>query len=194
MIRRLIKLLRGIQSKFIEIKLTKENLISINKSSKVFFPGIVYKDDCTLDIGDKSVVYANLVFERPGATIKIGSNTFIGSETSIICSEDIRIGNDVLISWRCSLIDHNTHSVIWEQRKDDLAEWMHGRKDWTHVARKPIVIGNKAWIGFNSVILKGVTIGEGAVVGAGSVVTRDVAPYTVVAGNPAKVVKEIKSE
>ena len=59
------------------------------------------------------------------------------------------------------------------------------------VIRKPIVIKDKAWIGFNSIILKGVTIGEGAIVGAGSVVTKDVPPYTIVAGNPARIVREI---
>lgn len=56
---------------------------------------------------------------------------------------------------------------------------------------KPIVIEDKAWIGFDSTILKGVTIGEGSVVGAKSVVTRNVDPYTVVAGNPAKVVRKL---
>jgi acetyltransferase-like isoleucine patch superfamily enzyme len=64
-------------------------------------------------------------------------------------------------------------------------------KDWRHIKRKPIKICDKSWIGFNSIILKGVTIGEGAIVGAGSVVTRDVPPWTIVAGNPAKVIQDI---
>ncbi len=54
---------------------------------------------------------------------------------------------------------------------------------------QPIRIGNGAWIGAKAIILKGVTIGEGAIVGAGSVVTRDVAPYTIVAGNPARFIR-----
>lgn len=61
-----------------------------------------------------------------------------------------------------------------------------------HLWREPIIIGDDAWIGFNAIILKGVTIGEGAVVGAGAVVTKDVPPYTVVAGNPAGVVKKLQ--
>ena len=70
-----------------------------------------------------------------------------------------------------------------------MPEWHEGRKDWTHVAHAAVTIKDKAWIGFNVSILKGVTIGEGAVVGAGSVVTRDVAPYSVVAGNPVRLIR-----
>ncbi|MGC8751800.1 DapH/DapD/GlmU-related protein, partial [Hydrotalea sp.] len=62
-------------------------------------------------------------------------------------------------------------------------------KNWEKVKSSPIKIADKAWIGFNVIILKGVTIGEGAIVGAGSVVTKDVPPYAVVAGNPAKIIK-----
>ncbi|MDH4236354.1 MAG: hypothetical protein OEV17_03815 [Nitrospira sp.] len=52
-------------------------------------------------------------------------------------------------------------------------------------------IHDKAWIGLDAIILKGVTIGEGAIVGAGSVVSKDVPPFTIVAGNPARVVREL---
>ena len=57
---------------------------------------------------------------------------------------------------------------------------------------KPVTIGNDCWFGANVVICPGVTIGEGAVVGANSTVTKDVPPYTIVVGNPAKVIKEIE--
>lgn len=66
-----------------------------------------------------------------------------------------------------------------------------GYKDWIHVKICPVKICNKVWIGFNSIILKGVTIGEGSIVGAGSVVTKDVPPWTIVAGNPARIIREI---
>ena len=55
----------------------------------------------------------------------------------------------------------------------------------------PVRINDRAWLGFNSIILKGVTIGEGAIIGAGSVVTKDVPAYTIVAGNPARIIQEI---
>ena len=68
---------------------------------------------------------------------------------------------------------------------------MAGKKDWTHVSCATVIIGNKSWIGFNSIILKGITIGEGAIIGAGSVVTKDVPPWTIVAGNPMRTIREI---
>jgi acetyltransferase-like isoleucine patch superfamily enzyme len=69
---------------------------------------------------------------------------------------------------------------------------MHGRQhDWSHSAMAPILIKRGAWVGARSIILKGVTVGEGAVVGMGSVVTSDVPPRTIVAGNPARVIREI---
>ena len=86
-----------------------------------------------------------------------------------------------------------------ERRKDiddELADLrskqnMIAHKNWDVVNSKPIKICDDAWIGMNCIILKGVTIGEGAIVGAGSVVTKDVPAWTVVAGNPAKVVKTL---
>jgi acetyltransferase-like isoleucine patch superfamily enzyme len=152
-----------------------------------------------LFIGEGSVIDSRFVFERDRGEIIVGKNTFIGGST-IICAEKIEIGNDVLISWGCTIIDNDAHALEWEQRKNDVADWRKGLavnspgiyKDWSHVESAAIKIGDKVWIGFNSVILKGLTIGEGAVIGAGSVVTKDVPEYSVVAGNPARVIKELK--
>ena len=65
------------------------------------------------------------------------------------------------------------------------------RKDWSDVPVSPVIIADKVWIGMGAMILPGRIIGEGAVVGAGSVVTRNVEPWTVVAGNPARVIRQI---
>ena len=61
------------------------------------------------------------------------------------------------------------------------------------IAAKPVTIGARAWIGFNAIIMKGVTVGENSVIAAGSIVTRDVPPNAVVAGNPATIVKTIEA-
>ena len=133
---------------------------------------------------------AGIHFDRPGAAVRIGDRTFIGA-SALICGEAIDIGDDVLVSWGCAIVDHDSHSLVWQRRRQDVTKWFSGKKDWSHVERAAVRIGDKAWIGFNVIILKGVDIGEGAVVGAGSVVTRDVPPYTVVAGNPARPIREL---
>ena len=104
-----------------------------------------------------------------------------------------------MISWGCTFIDNNSHSLSWSHRKNDVQDWKKDiesgktglNKNWSHVDKKPIIVKDKSWIGFNSIILKGVTIGEGAIVGAGSVVTKDVPDWAIVAGNPAKLIRLI---
>jgi acetyltransferase-like isoleucine patch superfamily enzyme len=146
-----------------------------------------------LSVGEGSIVEGSLISEREGSEIIIGANTFIG-ESLIASANRIEIGDDVLIAWGCNIVDHNSHSIVWRDRQMDVRNWYVGRKDWSHVITKPVRIGDKCWIGFNVAILKGVQIGEGAVIGAGSVVTKDVSPWTVVVGNPARMVREISVE
>ena len=141
-----------------------------------------------LRVGDASIIHADITFEENGGNITIGSRTFVG-RSSLVCYRSIIIGDDVIMSWGITVVDHDSHSIEWEWRKDDVCEWANGRKSWDHVAHAPVAIRNKAWIGFNVSILKGVTIGEGAVIGACSVVTRDVPAYSVAVGNPARVVR-----
>jgi acetyltransferase-like isoleucine patch superfamily enzyme len=109
----------------------------------------------------------------------------------IAAAKHVEIGNDVIIAWGVTISDHNSHSIKFSERSRDVEHWITGKKDWSDVKIEPVRIMDKAWIGFNSIILRGVTIGEGAIVGAGSVVTKDVLPWTIVAGNPARVIREI---
>ena len=152
-----------------------------------------------LSLGSDCIASCQIVFEKDSGSISIGDRTFIGGG-QLICIDQITIGNDVLISWGCTIMDNDAHSIDWENRKNDLIDWKKGieenrvghYKDWSNVKSTPINIKDKSWIGFNSIILKGVTIGEGAVVGAGSVVRNDVPDYSLVMGNPAKVVKKLR--
>lgn len=143
-----------------------------------------------LRVGNGSIVNCRIDFDGPGGEVKIGHRCFIGA-SHLVCREKITLGDDVIISWGVTVVDHNSHALDWAHRRNDVADWAQGKKDWSPVDVRPVMIHDKVWIGFGATILKGVVIGEGAVVGAGSMVTRDVPAHTVVAGNPARPVKRI---
>ena len=143
-------------------------------------------------VGSDSLVEGLLVLERDGAQITVGDRTFIGGKTLLGSAHSISIGDDVLISFEVLIMDHDGHSLEFSQRASDVADWARGRKDWTHVPRRAIRVENRSWIGSRATILRGVTIGEGAVVGSGSVVTKDVEPWCVVAGNPARPIRQLE--
>jgi acetyltransferase-like isoleucine patch superfamily enzyme len=145
----------------------------------------------TVRIGTHSIVDASLRTDRSPAEIIIGDRSFVSGGSLLVAAQRVEIGDDVQISWDVTIVDHDSHALEFELRRDDVLEWGAGRKDWTHVTVAPVKICDKAWIGFGATILKGITVGEGAVVGAKSVVTRDVAPWTVVAGNPAREIRKL---
>lgn len=163
--------------------------VQAHPSSKINKSQMRLKSGCRVIIAEKTQVLGSLIFDRENSVISIGKQTFING--SIIAAKSVEIGDDVLISWGTTIVDHNSHSISFSQRENDAVDWLEGKKDWTHVKIAPVKISSKVWIGFNSIILKGVTIGEGAVVGAGSVVTKDVPAWTIVAGNPARIIREI---
>jgi len=113
----------------------------------------------------------------------------------IMAEERIDIGSHCLISWNVRLADSDFHALEPAQRLVDaqaLAPFYKNRPPRPRLKTAPIKICDNVWIGMNAVILKGVTIGENSVVAAGSVVTKTVEPNTVVAGNPAVVVKKFE--
>ncbi|MBB6127042.1 acyltransferase [Mucilaginibacter lappiensis] len=152
-----------------------------------------------IKVGDDSMLQCTIIFESTTGEVIIGDKCFIGA-SQIISKNKVEIQNGVFIAWGCCIYDHDSHSIDYKEREKDiqrqLSDYRSGKnfiesKDWSVVNSKPIKICSHTWIGMNCIILKGVTIGEGAIVGAGSVVTKDVAPWTIVGGNPARVVKEI---
>jgi galactoside O-acetyltransferase len=155
-----------------------------------------------LEIGERCHINGSITLEREIGRVSIGDRTYVGGATNIICASRIDIGSDVLMAWGITIVDHDSHSTHWQHRAEDVDRWRVGLleggtqraaqlKNWEIVPMSPIVIGDRAWIGFNAIVLKGVHVGEGAVIGAGSVVTKNVPPYSVVAGNPAKVVRKL---
>jgi acetyltransferase-like isoleucine patch superfamily enzyme len=160
------------------------------------------RNDIALQIGDRCFLHNTFVFESPEGKITVGDGVFINSGTMVISRSSVEIGNGVTIAWDCVIYDHDSHSLFYKDRIADhdqqLIDYRGGNmvanKDWSTVRSAPIKIHDYAWLGFGVVVLKGVTIGEGAIIGARAVVTKDVPPWTIAAGNPARVVKEIPSE
>jgi acetyltransferase-like isoleucine patch superfamily enzyme len=122
---------------------------------------------------DSTVATLELV-SLPGGHLEIGDNVFINHGTSIVASAHVRIGRDSLIGTHVMVMDCDFHTVE--------------TKAWDTTG-SPVLIGERVWLANRSIVLKGVTIGDDSVVGAGSVVTRDVPPRTLVAGNPARVIR-----
>jgi maltose O-acetyltransferase len=120
-------------------------------------------------------------FEARGSEseIIIGNNVSINNHCNIEALTKITIQDNVLIGVNCSILDNDGHSLEVENRIFGIPQ------------KAEIIILKNVFIGDNVTILKGVTIGENSVVGNGSVVTKSVPSNTVVAGNPAKIIKEI---
>lgn len=121
----------------------------------------------------------------------IGANVYIGDDCIISCCDRVEIGDFTLLGHGVQIFDNNSHPVDPDARTADWDAVVHGgaRREIDHA---PIRVGRRAWLGFGSMVLKGVTVGEGAVVASGSVVTKDVDPYTVVAGNPAEGIRVLR--
>jgi acetyltransferase-like isoleucine patch superfamily enzyme len=151
----------------------------------------------------RAVVIGRHVSCYAGCSFSVGDNGHcsIGDFTLlngalIMAEEKIDIGSHCLISWNVGIADSDFHPLEPAQRLIDaqaLAPYFTNRPPRPKLRTAPVKIGDNVWIGMNAIILKGVTIGENSVVAAGSVVTKSVEPNTVVAGNPAQVVKQFKS-
>ncbi len=147
-------------------------------------------------IGDHACIMGEVLVMTPTAHISIGHHSFLGRNSRVWASLSVTVGNHVLISHLVDIIDNNSHSLNYRDRRVDAINLFENKvpTDMTRVMAAPVVIHDDVWIGAKSTILKGVTIGQGAVIAAGSVVTRDVAEFTLVAGNPARAVKELPRE
>jgi acetyltransferase-like isoleucine patch superfamily enzyme len=119
------------------------------------------------------------VWVAPGRGLSIGNHVDLALDVLITTGGGVEIGNRTLIGYRAQIISANHHIPADK-----------GRIFGSGHDKAKVVIGSDAWIGANSMILPGVIVGEGAIVAAGSVVTKDVAPYTIVGGVPAKLIKE----
>lgn len=149
-------------------------------------------DSSAIEIGAYSHVRGELLTFGHGGHITIGEYCYVGEQSYIWSARDILIGNRVLIAHNVNIFDNSTHPLGTLGRHQQFKNIITtGHPTNLDLSEQPIKIGDDVWIGCMSIILKGVTIGQGAVIGAGSVVTKDVPPYNIVAGNPAKIIREI---
>jgi acetyltransferase-like isoleucine patch superfamily enzyme len=163
----------------------------INPSAKIFN---LANSPEKIVIGENTVIDGELLVFRYGGNIIIGNNCYIGINSRIWSGDEIIIGNDVLISHNVNIMDTNSHEIDYIERAESYKKLL---KEGRHPLEKgsiltaPIKIEDNVWINFNAIILKGVTIGKGAIIAAGSIVTKDVPEFSMVAGNPAKVIKKL---
>lgn len=125
------------------------------------------------DMGENSLINAPLTAVRPHM-VKIGSHVTVMNGCLMMAAGGITIEDHAMLAANVQLLSNN-----------------HDLDDRMVITCKPIRICRNAWIGAGATILAGITVGENAVAGAGSVVTHDVPPNTIVAGNPAKIIRKI---
>lgn len=149
----------------------------------------------SITVGAGTHIRGQLLTFGHGGHITMGSYCYVGDNSKLWSAIRLSIGDRVLIGHNSSIFDSDTHSMNARDRHREYVEIItRGHPLELDLREEPVIIEDDVWVGCNVVILKGVTIGRGAVVGAGSIVTHDVPPYVIVAGNPARIVRELSSD
>lgn len=146
----------------------------------------------SIKIGNNCAIRGVLYAVKNGS-LEIGNNTYIGSNTQIGAIEKVSIGSYVVISNYVRIIDNNNHPTDpLERLAMSKSGFYNENWEWSNSDHKPIIVEDNVWIGEFVRICKGVRIGKGSIVAASAIVTKDVPDYSIVAGNPARVVKKLK--
>jgi acetyltransferase-like isoleucine patch superfamily enzyme len=148
-----------------------------------------------------SLYKSSMLDVGPAGQVALGEFALVHG-ARIICDAAVEIGAYALISWNVVLMDSYRVPFDPAERRRELERVPQRRPRYLAIPSgyglptepRPVRIGRNVWIGFDACVLPGVTIGEGAVVGARSVVVTDMPPYTVVAGNPARVIRRLEEE
>jgi len=150
------------------------------------------KDKSLIKVNEGSRIMGDLLTFDHGGQITIGRDCFVGPLTRIWSAGRITIGDRVLIAHNVNIHDNISHPLDAKLRHEEFIKFAQtGVHEQVDLKPNDINIEDDVWIGFNSIILKGVTIGKGAIIGAGSVVTKDVEPWTVNVGNPLRCVQKL---
>jgi acetyltransferase-like isoleucine patch superfamily enzyme len=143
-------------------------------------------------VGANTHIKGELLTFAHGGSIRMGAYCFLGEHSRIWSALSIEIGDRVLISHNVNIFDNSTHPLSARKRHEQFKQIITtGHPRSIDLDERPVRIGDDVLIGCMSIVLSGVTIGRAAIIGAGSVVTDDVPAYAIVAGNPARVIREI---
>ena len=158
-------------------QIINKGYLSMGFNPNDFYPST---KPCTLALLENSKLLVGRAFIGRGVTIQVQKNAclemgevYINSNVTILCSNNIKIGDNTIIGWDTEICDTDYH-----------------RAGKGSIISAPIEIGNHVFIGRHAMIMKGVKIGDDSVVAAGAIVTRDVPNKCLVAGIPARVIKE----
>ncbi len=159
-------------------------IIDIQKNSSLHIGSDVMLNSSNRDYNINLHSPVKLFANRPGAEIKIGDKTRIHG-TCIHAFESIVIGKGCLIAANCQIIDGNGHDISFSNVENRIN---------TKGTSKPVIIEDNVWIGANSFVLPGVTIGRGSVISANSVVVKNIPPMVIAGGNPAIIIKKYREQ
>ena len=152
------------------------------------------RDSACIVVGPHTHVRGQLLTFWKSGRIRVGQWSYIGHGSRIWSQESVEIGNHVLIAHLVDIHDTDSHPLDHQARRADIERILGGRDYASVVKTAPVVIEDDVWIGFKASILKGVRVGRGAVIAAAAVVTKDVPAFTLVAGNPARVLRELPAK
>jgi len=167
---------RGIAGFFRKLRYTA---LGMEIGSKTVLPKLHTTWPNQVKIGNRCQFENDIVFKydgtwKPGKSIIIGDNVFIGTKAEFNIRISISVGSNSLIASGCRFIDHDHGSKLGELIRTQAGP------------EKKIVLGEDVWLGCNVVVLKGVTIGNGAIVAAGAIVNKNIPAYEIWGGVPAK--------
>lgn len=175
----------------------KQNVIVEGRIRVIGFPIIDVKKGCKVIVGDNVTLNSRnkgyhlnmhspvkIFADKPGAIIKIGDNSRVHG-TCIHAYESILIGKNCLFAANCHIIDCSGHDLSFCNVEERL---------FTTGKCKPVTIEDGVWVGANSFILPGVTIGKGSIISANSVVVKDIPPMVIAGGNPAVIIKDFRKK
>ncbi|WP_439474442.1 acyltransferase [Algoriphagus formosus] len=171
-----IVLLKRVRIKFLSFWFSS-SFYSVGKNV-IFYPGLVFRYPKNITIGSNCIFNENVSFgsELDVGKLFIGDNVSISSNVKLDFSGDLRIGSNVTISDGVKIFTHD-----------------HGLDPRSIPVGKSLVIQDNVWIGANAIILQNVNkIGRNSIIASGAVVTKDIPNDSVVAGNPAKTIKNLK--